>query len=203
MKFPKLKKSDPSTSNEFKKGKSLIKTGRFTYGIENIDIKEYGEGANLTIGSFCSLATNITVFLGGNHRSDWISTFPFGHIYQDKIKSPKLIGHPSTNGDIKIGSDVWIGHGSTIMSGIEIGSGSIIAANSVVTKDVPPYTIAGGNPAKLIKTRFSNDAIDLLLEIKWWDLSLDSIENIIPILCQHPNISTLKKILQDIKINSY
>ena len=92
-------------------GRSPITFGRFTYGYENISVFQSGEGAALKVGAFCSIAPMVTIFLGGNHRTDWISTFPFGHIFQDELGEEIIPGHPSTNGDVIIGDDVWIGTG--------------------------------------------------------------------------------------------
>jgi acetyltransferase-like isoleucine patch superfamily enzyme len=134
----------------------ILLTGKYSYGIEHISIRSWGEGAHLFIGSFCSIAGNQTVFLGGNHRIDWATTFPFGHIFNEAFPAGQISGpgHPASKGHVIIENDVWIGEGCTIMSGIRIGSGSVVAAKSVVAKDVEPYTIVGGNPAKLIKERF-------------------------------------------------
>lgn len=157
--------------------------GKYTYGTNNIKIKQWWEGAKLHIGSFCSIADNITIFLGGNHRADWITTYPFGHINQKVFNSFNGIGHPKTNGDVIIGNDVWIANGVTIMSGVKIGDGAIIAANSHVVKDVDPYSIVGGNPAKIIKYRFTKEQIKNLLEIKWWNWSDDKINQNVTLLC--------------------
>lgn len=169
-------------------GNSPISIGRYTYGYENLSIKQWGEGASLKIGAFCSIASNVTIFLGGNHRSDWISTYPFGHIYEEELGAEKIPGHPSTNGNVNIGSDVWIGSGVTIMSGINIGDGSIIAANSTVIKNVAPYEITGGNPAKFIKYRFEDQIISKLLHIKWWELPIEDIIKIKFFLSEKPTI---------------
>ena len=90
-------------------GKSRIRVGRFTYGHEDAVVREWGEGATLDIGQFCSLASGITFFLGGNHRHDWITTYPFGHIETEIFTAFTGEGHPSTNGNVLIGNDVWIG----------------------------------------------------------------------------------------------
>ena len=176
-------------------GKSHISVGRFTYGFENLTISQWNEGAALRIGSFCSLANNINIFLGGNHRTDWITTFPFGHIYQDELGGLDIVGHPSTKGDVVIGNDVWIGAGATIMSGIQIGDGAVVSANACVVKDVAPYHIVGGNPAKSIKQRFEDDIVEILLRLKWWDLSLENIKSITQILSSRPNKSTLLELI--------
>ena len=168
-------------------GKSHISIGRFTYGEQNISISQWNEGAALRIGAFCSLAKNVNIFLGGNHRTDWITTFPFGHIYQDELGGSEILGHPSTKGDVIIGNDVWIGFGATIMSGIRIGDGAVIAANACVTKDVAPYHIVAGNPAKHVKQRFDDEIVDLLLRLKWWDLPLEDIKRITKTLSSKPD----------------
>lgn len=172
------------------------KIGKYTYGERNISIKQWGEGANLHIGSFCSIADNITVFLGGNHNTEWTSTYPFGHINTKTFNTFNGKGHPSTNGDVIIGNDVWIGSGVTIMSGVKIGDGAVIAANSHVVKDVQPYSIVGGNPAKLIKKRFADNVIDQLLELKWWDLPDDKINEIVPLLCSDNIEELISKLKQ-------
>ena len=176
-------------------GKSPITVGRYTYGFKNIVIRQWNEGAALKIGAFCSLSTNINIFLGGNHRTDWITTFPFGHIYKDELGGEDIIGHPTTKGDVIIGNDVWIGSGVTIMSGLKIGDGAVISANACVTKDVLPYHIVGGNPAKLIKQRFDDEIIDLLLMLKWWEFSAENIKSINKILSSKPDKDLLLNLL--------
>ena len=176
-------------------GNSQIAVGRFSYGHKNLLIRQWKEGANLEIGAFCSLATNITIYLGGNHRTDWITTFPFGHKYQNELGGEDIVGHPSTKGDVIIGNDVWIGSGVTIMSGIKIGDGSVISANTCVVKDVPPYHIVGGNPSQIIKKRFDDEIIELLLELKWWNLPLATIKSMNKYLCSKPDVQLLVELL--------
>ncbi|WP_304170139.1 CatB-related O-acetyltransferase [Phenylobacterium aquaticum] len=173
-----------------------MRIGRFTYGVENVLVRQWGEGAGLEIGSFCSIASSITIFLGGNHRADWITTFPFGHIFQEELGGEGIVGHPATNGDVRIGHDVWIGHGVTIMSGVTIGDGAVIAANATVVKDVAPYQIVGGNPAKALKTRFSEEIIALLLELRWWTLPVETIREIAPELSTAPDAGRLRALIQ-------
>lgn len=177
-------------------GKSAVRIGRFTYGVENLAIREWGEGASLKIGAFCSLATSITIFLGGNHRTDWITTFPFGHIFTNELGGSGIQGHPATNGNVLIGNDVWIGHGATIMSGLSIGHGAVIAANATVVKDVMPYEVVGGNPAKVIKARFSEDIKALLLQLAWWDLPVEVIKEINQTLSTAPSIAILEALIR-------
>jgi acetyltransferase-like isoleucine patch superfamily enzyme len=180
-------------------GKSPISFGRFTYGGENITVFQFGEGSSLKIGAFCSIASSIKIFLGGNHRIDWITTFPFGHIFQNELGGLGISGHPSTNGDVVVGNDVWIGQGATIMSGITIGSGAVIATNSTVTRDVGPYEIVGGNPAKVIKKRFDEDVIDLLLKLNWWDLPVEKIREVNKTLCSKPSLDLLHELIRKTK----
>lgn len=149
----------------------------FTYG--NPTILSWNEGTKLKIGKFCSIADQVTIFLGGEHRSDWVSTYPFNAL----LKNYSYIkGHPQSKGDVVIGNDVWIGRGAVIMSGINIGDGAIIGANSLVSKDVAPYSIFAGNPGKHIKYRFNSEIVNKMLVIKWWDKELEEIAEIIPLL---------------------
>jgi len=156
--------------------------GKYTYGKPIIN---WGKDAKLIVGKFCSIGNNVNIYLGGNHRSDWVTTYPFGHIHKDKFNKFNGLGHPSTKGDVIIGNDVWIGSNVTIMSGVNIGDGSVIANNSHVVKNIEPYSLVGGNPAKFIKYRFEKEQIEKLLEIKWWDWEDDKINNLTPLLCNN------------------
>jgi len=157
-------------------GKHTYFSGKPTISWQNKDGRFY-------IGNFCSVASNLKVYLGGNHRIDWVTTYPFGHINQRIFNVFDGKGHPSTKGDVVIGNDVWIADNVTIMSGITIGDGAVIAANSHVVKDVQPYSLVGGNPARHIKYRFSQDQITKLLEIQWWNWEDDKINRFSPLLC--------------------
>jgi acetyltransferase-like isoleucine patch superfamily enzyme len=161
----------------------IRKVGKHTYGQHNIEIYYWGEGTWLDIGNFCSISGHIQVYLGGNHRTDWATTYPFGHINQNIFDSFNGEGHPQTKGNVVIGNDVWIGTHVTIMSGVTIGDGATIANNSVITKDVEPYTVVGGNPAKFIKKRFDDETVNQLLELKWWELEDSHINQMSPYLC--------------------
>ncbi|MDQ0225674.1 Vat family streptogramin A O-acetyltransferase [Metabacillus niabensis] len=133
-------------------------------------------GDQLVIGKFCAIAPGVTfVMNGANHRMDGFSTYPFnifGHGWENY--TPTLEQLPF-KGDTIIGNDVWIGMDTVIMPGIKIGDGAIIAAKSVITNDVEPYTIVGGNPGRKIKKRFPEEIVTELLEIKWWDFDIEII----------------------------
>jgi len=157
----------------------VLSVGKHTYGLENLIIDEYkGSEAKIHIGKYCSLSKNIRIITGGIHPVDRISTFPFRAKFNlnGKFKN----GMPYSKGDIFIGNDVWIGTGVTILSGVTIGDGAVIATNSTVTKNIPPYAVAGGVPCKIIRNRFENEIIEKLLKIKWWDWDdkkiIDNIE---------------------------
>lgn len=160
-----------------------MKVGRHTYGHEQITVRHWGEPARLTIGSFCSIADRVEVFLGGNHRVDWATTYPFPALWEQWETARGITGHPDTNGDVVIGNDVWIGSKATIMSGVTIGDGAVIAACRCVTQDVAPYAIVGGNPARLLRRRFAAPVVEQLLRIRWWDWSDELVEANIGLLC--------------------
>jgi len=144
------------------------KYGDYTYGVPKI----IGDGT-LEIGKFCSIAENVSFILSGHHTNRF-TTYPFGHS-SHTIDCPKFEEHP-IKGNIIVGNDVWIGYGAIISYGVKIGDGSIIAAGSLVTKNVKPYSVVGGNPSEFLYTRFNKKIIDILLELKWWDLPYDIIK---------------------------
>jgi len=176
-----------------------IIVGDYTYyddfeNVENFErnVKYHFDfvGDKLIIGKFCMIASD-TIFImnGANHLTDAISTYPFAIFGEDWANAMDGKTYP-TKGDTIIGNDVWIGHNVTIMPGIKIGDGAIIATNATVTKNVPPYTIVGGNPAKEIKKRFSEEQISTLLDVKWWDWDIKKITQNVHLLTDN-NIDKL------------
>jgi acetyltransferase-like isoleucine patch superfamily enzyme len=155
--------------------------GKYTYGVPTVLWEN--QDAKLVVGNFCSIASGVNIYLGGNHRHDRVTTYPFGHIHNDIFNNFDGTGHPSTKGGVIIGNDVWICNNVTIMSGVTIGDGAVIANNSHVVKNIEPYSLVGGNPAKLIKYRFSQEQIEKLLQIKWWDWDDSKINEFTPIMC--------------------
>ena len=134
--------------------------------------------APVTIGSFCSIAAGVVIIAQAEHPVDLPSTFPFRTLMFDGIASAMGLQSRDaiSRGPITIGHDVWIGQNAIILSGITIGSGAVIGAGSVVTKDIQPYDIVVGNPAKKIRRRFSDEVVAQLLAIRWWNLPDDDIE---------------------------
>jgi virginiamycin A acetyltransferase len=132
-------------------------------------------GDKLLIGKFCMIASDVKFIMNGaNHLTDSLSTYPFAIFGNGWERAMNGKNYPK-KGNINIGNDVWIGYNATIMAGVTIGDGAIIATNSTVIKDVEPYSIVGGNPAKEIKKRFSKEVITKLLELQWWNWDIEKI----------------------------
>ena len=136
----------------------------------------------LVIGKFCSIACGTRfLFNCANHTLNSLSTYTFPLFYEEwNLEKSNVVSAWDNKGDIIIGDDVWIGYEAVIMSGVHVGNGAIIAARAVVTKDVPPYTIVGGTPAREIRKRFDTDVIKRLLMLKWWDWPIDKIRQCLP-----------------------
>lgn len=159
-----------------------IVIGDYTYYDDPDDIHRFEKNVlylfdfmqdKLMIGKFCQIASGVRFIMNGsNHAMDGISTYPFKVFGKDWSSASMNI---VSKGDTVIGHDVWLGNSATIMQGINIGHGAIIGTNALVTKDVEPYSIVGGNPAKLIRKRFSDENIEFLLKLAWWDWSVEKI----------------------------
>jgi len=146
------------------------------YSIGEPIIRLYN-ASHLKIGKYSSIAAGVTFIIGGNHNIETVTTS-----FLDRPKGPGPAEYPYTRGDIVIGSDVWVGGNSIILSGVTIGDGAVIGAGSVVAGDVPAYSIALANPARLVRKRFPDEIIDALLEVRWWDLSREQIDGLRPLL---------------------
>lgn len=161
-----------------------IEVGDYTYYDDFEDVHNFEKnvryhfdfiGDKLRIGKFCSIASGVEFIMnGGNHLSDALSAYPFAIFGQGWEHAMEGRTYPN-RGDITVGNDVWIGYRAVIMAGVNIGDGAIVGACSVVTKDVPPYTIVGGNPAREIRRRFSDAEIERLLQLRWWDWPIEQI----------------------------
>lgn len=149
--------------------------GLGTYG--DLSVLSWGEGATLNVGNYTSIAAGVKIFLGGEHRMDWVTTFPFNVLWESARHHK---GHPKTKGNVLIGSDVWIGTEALISSGVTIGDGAVIGARAVVTHDVAPYAVVAGNPARVVKFRFDEETIERLLALRWWEWPESQIEKAMP-----------------------
>ena len=154
-----------------------MKVGKYTYGITkktHVSLR----GGEVAIGSFCSFGGDLRIYTGkGSHRTEFVSTYPFGRIHEKIFPNDYNNLMLDDPGNVVIGNDVWTGQNVTIMPGVIVGDGSVIANNSHVVKDVEPYSVVGGNPAKHIKFRFDEETIKKLIKIKWWDWSDDKIKD--------------------------
>lgn len=174
---PRPTRKEPSPFMSLNDRYAVHDIGEWTYGAPRIH--SWDDGTKLRVGKFCSFALNVTIILGGEHRTDWVTTYPFNTFFPE---AKDFKGHPHSKGDIVIGNDVWIGYGAILLSGITIGDGAAIGAGSVVTKDVAPYSVVAGNPAQQVKLRFPEPTIEKLLQIAWWDWPMSKIQEAWPLL---------------------
>jgi virginiamycin A acetyltransferase len=152
----------------------LLTVGIGTYFDGAPGIVRYpGDKAPVRFGKFCSVAKGATFLPGGNHRVDWVTTSPLHQV----LGLPMEVEHPASKGPIVVGNDVWIGRDSVVLSGVTIGDGAVVAAGAIVTRDVLPYVIVAGNPARLIRHRFDDQTVAALQKIAWWDWPADVIRS--------------------------
>lgn len=177
-----------------------IIVGDFTY-FSDVDFESHVLhhydfiGDKLIIGKFCQIASGVTFIMNGaNHQMNAASTYPF-YIMGWEQEVPSRADLP-LKGDTVVGNDVWIGQNSTILPGVHIGDGAIIGLNSVVSKDVEPYTVVAGNPVRFIRKRFDDELIELLQKLKWWDKPVEEIQELIPLLTD----SNLSKVKESIRL---
>jgi acetyltransferase-like isoleucine patch superfamily enzyme len=155
-----------------------LKVGVGSYGWKNLVL--HG-GGTLHVGNYSSIGPGVDVFLGADHRLDWVTTYPFTTFHEGAFG---IAGSPTSKGQVSIGSDCWIGAGAALLSGITLGDGSVVAARAVVTKDVPPYSVVAGNPARVVKRRFNEQVTQRLLGTKWWSRPREVVDQLVPLLVQ-------------------
>lgn len=181
-----------------------IIVGEYTYyddinGAENFEshVTHHYDfiGDKLIIGKFCAIAKGIEFIMNGaNHRINSITTYPFNIMGNGWEKSAPSLSELKLKGDTIVGNDVWIGQNVTVLPAVHIGDGAIIGANSVVAKDIPPYSVAVGNPCEVKRKRFDEDLIEYLLQIKWWDWDAEKIFKNMEALCSG-DLSKIKNIV--------
>jgi acetyltransferase-like isoleucine patch superfamily enzyme len=144
-----------------------LSIGLGTYGPFRLLVHRGDENTRVTIGRYCAIGRDVLFIPGSNHRVDWASSYPFRVRYQ--LPGRFEDGHPASRGPIVVGNDVWIGHGARILSGVRIGDGAVVSAAAVVATDVRPYAIVAGNPAREARRRFSDEQVEALERLAWWD----------------------------------
>ncbi|MFZ3022811.1 CatB-related O-acetyltransferase [Pseudomonas sp.] len=143
-------------------------------------VHDWHEGSTLKIGNYTSIAEQVEIFLGGHHRTDWVTTYPFPAMISE---AQHIQNYAVSRGDVVIGSDVWLCTNSVILSGVTVGHGAVVAAGAVVSRDVAPYSIVAGNPAKHVRWRFSEEICAALLDTAWWEWPEQEIRVVSHLLC--------------------
>lgn len=173
---------------KFKKRYPNYTIGIASYGMPIVHDND--EGSTLKIGAYCSIASNVQIFLGGQHRTDWVSNYPFPFFFQMDAQYREGYFKGGSRGDVVIGSDVWLCANCIILSGVTIGHGAVIANGAVISRDVEPYAVMAGNPAKLIKWRFDEATRNALLASAWWSWPQEEINKVMNKICSQ-DISNL------------
>ncbi len=154
--------------------------GAYSYGRPKVRFPE--SGRRLTIGRYCSIADKVEILLGGDHRLDWASTYPFAAMSGLWPQADAPDDYHASRGDVTIGHDVWLGSGCLILSGVTVGHGAVVAAHAVVTRDVAPYAVVAGNPAKVVRRRFDEATVAGLVETAWWEFPHATVTRWVPLL---------------------
>ena len=154
--------------------------GAYSYGRPKVRFAE--SGRRLTIGRYCSIADKVEILLGGDHRLDWASTYPFAAMRGLWPEADAPADYHASRGDVSIGHDVWLGSGCMILSGVTVGHGAVVAARAVVARDVPPYAVVAGNPARVVRIRFDEATVAALVACAWWDLPHAAVARLVPLL---------------------
>ena len=161
--------------------RGYLEMGDHSYGSPITHVYE-GDTTRVRIGKFTALARGVSFYVGAMHRTDWVTAYPFRGRFG--LADPHSDGHPpASRGDINIGNDVWVASGATILSGVSVGDGAVIGARSVVSRDVRPYSVVAGNPAREVRLRFDQGQIEALLRIAWWDWPTEAILARVDELC--------------------
>lgn len=157
----------------------VLSVGAHSYGEPTVLMHRPGNAAKVRVGKYCSIAAGVRFMVGGNHRTDRVTTYPMRLKFGDFAPNPAA----ATKGDIVIGHDVWIGLDVRILSGVTIGNGAVIGADATVGGDVRPYAVVVGNPAREVRRRFSADVVEALQRIAWWDWPEEAIRSRVDQLC--------------------
>jgi len=166
---------------KFKKRYPNYTVGTASYGMPIVH--DNNEGSTLKIGAYCSIASNMQILLGGQHRTDWVSNYPFPFFFQMDAQYREEYIKGGSRGDVVAGSDVWLSANGIILSVLTIGHGAVIANGGVVSRDVEPYAVMADNPAKLIKWRFDEATRNDLLAAAWWGWPQEEISKVLDKLC--------------------
>ena len=152
----------------------VAKMGKHSYG--NVRVVS----GKVQVGNFCSIAGGVTAVILNDHQVTWVTTYPFGRVWNmSNVDNPVVRQNPN----IIIGNDVWIGQNAVLLEDTVIGDGVIIGSHSVVHGEIPPYAVAVGNPAKVVKKRFTDEQIESLLSIQWWNWEDEKVREFAPLLC--------------------
>lgn len=173
-------------------------SGKHSYGLDQIVVHHWEESSEIHVGSFCSIART-HVLLGGNHRVDWFTTYPFGHLRRDEFPNGSThgaLGHPAKSDDVVIGNDCWVGHDAMLLSGARLEDGAVLGARAVLAGRAEAYGVYVGNPARLVKKRFDDEIIGELLRIRWWEWPDEEIDRVVPILQSVPTVDLLDVLRQ-------
>lgn len=166
---------------KFKQRYPSYTIGEASYGLPIVH--DNHERSTLQIGAYCSIASNVQIFLGGQHKTNWVSNYPFPFFFEMDAEYREEYVAGGSRGNVIIGSDVWLCANCIILSGVTIGHGAVIANGAVISRDVPPYAVMAGNPAKQIKWRFDEPTRNSLLEAAWWHWPKDEIKHVLDKIC--------------------
>jgi acetyltransferase-like isoleucine patch superfamily enzyme len=172
--------SSAALSRQAAEAVGFLSVGHRSYGEPQVLLYP-GDTAKVRIGRYCSIANGATFVPGGNHRTDWVTTYPLRAMLE--LPGALTDGHPATKGDIVVADDVWLGAECRVLSGVTIGAGAVVGLAAVVTTDVRPYAVVAGNPAREVGRRFGDSVVEALLQIAWWEWTDEQVEARVGELC--------------------